>query len=212
MHVCMKLSLPTCVNEKYCKSLDEVYQPHIHFTAVRLWGQRAFLTMTHYNNAYTASNRPAQFTSAAHKFHLGCVKAGNVQSHSGVGTGVILLSIRHQESMFHIIMTCSLTNASWLKVLYGARYVALNRRENGFPINLSHNHKKTDQLLMSLVMCRLCVLWGGIILWGAATPVSRKHLSTLWIFDLWFFVVTFSIGLRHCSSKAVGHKTFPLSH
>lgn len=24
-----------------------------------LWGQRAFLTMTHYNNAYTASNTPA---------------------------------------------------------------------------------------------------------------------------------------------------------
>ena len=50
--------------------------------------------MTHYNNAYTASNRPAQFTKAAHKFNLGYVRAGDVQSHSSVGTGIIFAERR----------------------------------------------------------------------------------------------------------------------
>lgn len=151
---------------------------HISFTAVTLWGQRASLAMTHYNNAYTASNRPAQFTNAAHKFHLGRARAGDVQSHSSVGTGVILLSIGHQETNGKVPLhhaALSYTNA--LSLIWSSLGISFNWGR--YP---NKTVKQSSQCQIPRFLS--CFLWGVYYsnlrvsfmkgkYWMACTSVSR---------------------------------------
>lgn len=124
------------------EALAKVCQLHITFTAVTLWGQKACLTMTHYNNAYAASNRPAPLANDAHKFHLCCVRPGNVQSHSSVGKGVTLLVIKTQAARFHlynriVVIWCNITGLD-------------SGKETSIAMNLSKlSNRKTK-----------CFLWG----------------------------------------------------
>lgn len=87
--------------------------------------------MTHYNNAYTASNRPAQFTAAAHKFSLGrqCSKSQwcwhrgyfadqkttrqAARFHLIIPSSLILMNHHYYDP--HCVIPCALTGSDSLR-------------------------------------------------------------------------------------------------